>query len=153
MKVKVEAYCPPMPIYKINNRLRRTAAEPMRVTLIWPDGMQKVISNVTIPPTDVNRLSLGHWVVEACEAHGEQDGLAIHFWLPAEDVLLDLNALFHTGHIYMVAQQMTASVYLNIESEHLGGTGSVIFPNCKTDVMAAQPTAEALIATGELDIY
>ena len=52
----VSIYCPPMSIDKISRKLRRTAVEPMVVTVVMPDGSVLTFKDVTIPPTDVNAV-------------------------------------------------------------------------------------------------
>ena len=140
---KLSLFCPPMPVSAVNLKLRRTAAEPMTATIDFADGTVLIIQNVIIPPTDVHRKSILHWQVDACVGEGKDLlGNRIEVHLPIEPVLFDL-ATFS-----MIAKAITAPVTLTLANGQVA-TGSVVFPDCHTNIMTG--VAEAITAVGRVE--
>ena len=141
---QLSIYCPSMPVHSVNRKLRRTAAEPMVATITFEDGSTLAINPVTIPETDVHRLGLLHWQVDACIGSGN-DGANnfISVSLPVEPVLFNLQ------DFTMVAQAIVADVLLLL-ANGVSWTGTVTFPDCPTDLMTG--TAQAITATGQVSL-
>jgi len=140
----ISIYCPPMAIYADGPGHKRTAAEPMVATVTFPGLGELVIPNVVIPPTEVVRVDPFRWRVDPCVGGGtDKAGNSISVFLPPEQVLFDLKKMT------MVAQAITAFVGLMLANEE-HWTGSVVFPDCPTDLLARPETAEAVTAVGTL---
>jgi len=133
-----------MPVHRVSGELRRTAAEPMSGMLTFQDGSEVVLSNVTIPPTFVDRIALLHWRVRACVGASPTDVLPyLSVRLPPEDTMFDVQEMT------MVALQITAgATYV-----HQDGSiwqGEVVFPDCRIDILANPMVAETVTAVGTL---
>lgn len=141
----VSIYCPPMKITPVNRKLRRTALEPMTVTIQMPDGTQLVFQNVTIPETDVHAIHWPrHWMVDPCKAeNGDDRGNYVIVSLPQEPVDVHLLA----GYSVALAIDATITLMLASGPTH---TGTVTFPDCKTPLSTG--IAESVTATGIIPI-
>jgi len=141
--VKLTLNCPPMAVFPVSRKLRRTAAEPMTANLTWPDFTGIMIYPVLIPATDVHRKGMLHWQVDACIGAGQDaSGNSIVVNLPVEPVLFNLT------HFDMEAQPITAPVTVTLADGRVG-TGSVVFPICRTSLITG--IAEAVIAQGSVE--
>jgi hypothetical protein len=134
--VQIVVACPPMLISEVNRKLRRTAAEPMRVSL--EDGT--VYDDVTIPPTYVHKLHALYWMVDACTGLNAAGTAEVD--LPQEATV------FRLADFTMVALSIVAKVRVAAKSGAVL-TGTVTFPDCKLDLKTM--TAEAVTATGEVN--
>ena len=140
--------CPPMPSYKVSGKLRRTAAEPMTATVTLEDGTIIVVPNVTIPQTDVDRAVLfpPRWTVRACVGESALNRFPhLRVELPAEDCVFEWMAMT------MVALPIdAAATFVDVDGSVWKGT--VAFPICHVDVLTNPMQAEAVTATGVLEL-
>ena len=149
--VKVE--CPPMAITQVNRKLRLTSAEPMVVTIsggaTFDVAVFLVIPNVLIPPTDVRKITLMHWKVDACVGKGTDfEGNTVEIDLPIEDVLFteeSLTMLINGEPLTVFAQPINSPLTLKLKDGRIG-KGSVLFPEDAEDV--AKSEAAACVAIG-----
>lgn len=140
-------YCPPMKIFKISRKLHRTDTEPMTAT-VTINGQSFQIENVTIPPTDVNRIKLGKWKVNKCVGAtplGMLPSMIVN--LPEEGT--DVSCV--NGEIAIIAEKIIATVKMKM----LDGSnweGTVTFPACSVSVpLPGHPSvAAAITAPGSL---
>jgi hypothetical protein len=135
----ISIYCPKMKITKINGKLHKTAAEPMRVTIMWDDGTTTIIPDVIIPITEVDRIGLLHWRVKRCVGADKDNYVIVS--LPEEDVC------FRLLKFGMVAVAINALVITNLPGKGQW-SGEVEFPNCRTGIFTM--TAAAVTANGLL---
>ncbi len=143
MKAAVSIYAPAMLVRPLNRKLRRTAAEPMVATITFEDGSTLVIDPVTIPETDVHRLGLLHWQVDACSGMGTDDkGNSLVVNLPVEPVLFSLQ------DFAMVAQAIPATVTLTLDNGDVW-SGEVVFPDCASNLITG--VAESVTAEGTIE--
>ena len=135
--------CPPMNIYRRKRKLRRTAAEPMTVTI---EGFEPFVA--VIPATDVHQTGLLpiRWLVDACEGRDEEGAFVIS--LPPEPTFFELFTP-EDGRAHMVAMPIKcgASWYDSAGKLHFG---IVTFPRCLVD-WGNPMVARAVVATGTLD--
>jgi len=144
--ILLSLFCPEMAINAVNRKLKKTANEPMVATFTMPDGSTYVMKPVTIPPTDVDAVTLMHWRVQACIGEGIDGNNMFTTNLPEEDVVFSLVETLKEGKLIAIAEKMSAPSTLM-----LGGikyTGVTMFPACNTDVLAG--VAPALTATAIL---
>ena len=127
--------CPAMKLTRIGFGVQRTDAEPMLASFKFADGTTLQIPNVVIPPTNVHRVGLGHWSVDACIGQG--GGMTVN--LPKEPVVVDLLTLTVT------AKAITATVQVALPDGSTG-SGSVVFPDCVFDLLSS--TAQSVTAEG-----
>jgi len=138
-----------MPVHRVKFGLRRTAEEPMVCTLTWPNGVVQRITNVDIPPTDVDRLGFGKWQVRKCVGQDVAKQCVVE--LPEEHVLLD-----ETGAPWQWtfdAQPIKAPITITVPDGWgltMGsvGIGTVLFPLCKTNLFTG--VAEEVHALGSV---
>lgn len=139
--VSVKLYCPPMAIYGDGPSLKRTAAEPMKASLTFDNGLATTIDNVIIPPTEVRRLHRLYWEVDACVGQG--GGLQVY--LPKEAAVWRFSAMS------MVALSIVAKTVLTMPDGSVW-QGQVTFPDCRIEIAKSPMIAEAITATGTLEL-
>jgi hypothetical protein len=151
--VKLFLHCPPMKINPSGLLDRVTDAEPMTAKMEFPDGAVMVVSPVTIPPTPVTwngMEGLFSWTVAACIGFGrDKDGNSLRVSLPPEPV--ELGRSRADGRFGLIARAMDAAAVLRLADGSVY-SGVVAFPDCYTNHPILDPVAEALTATGELEL-
>jgi hypothetical protein len=140
----VSIYCPPMSIDKISRKLRRTAVEPMVVTVVMPDGSVLTFKDVTIPPTDVNAVSWPfYWMVKACMAENGDD-FSNYFVVELDEEPVTV----YPSKGYSLAHEVPCKFTLmTARGPVYGGTGK--FPECKVPFFGK---AQSVTATGTITI-
>lgn len=149
----ITLHCPRMKIDRVSGRLRRTHAEPMLGRLVV-GGSSLMIPDITIPPTEVDKVGPFKWRVRPCQGSYTSQSGPVRFVvvsLPEEPVLLEVDS---AGVLTMVAIAIMASCRVELDDGRILATlgtdqsGWVRFPDCPTDNPLLDPVAQACDTTG-----